>query len=133
LSEVRPHLPVERRFQQHRCTADDHVWQKVGLSLLVAGTLRVSLGAEKVRTAVLLLCLLLPACTPQIVKVPIYKRAAPPAELSEWHPGRLPLWIPPIDTATSCLTPEGEQLLRALLLDMKTRIRAWEAWGKEEP
>lgn len=76
----------------------------------------------------------LPACTKTIeVKVPIYKRAAPPAELSEWHPGRLPLWIAPIDTASSCLTPEGERLLRELVWGMKTRIRAWEAWASPSP
>lgn len=83
------------------------------------------------RVIILLFILLLPACAPQIVKVPVYERPAPPAELSEWQPGRLPLWIPPIDTATSCLTPEGEQLLRDLLYSMNTRIRALEAWAGE--
>jgi hypothetical protein len=91
-------------------------------------------------------------CAQQPIKVPVYKRAAPPAELSEWQPGRLPTWIGPIDEkalaaivsdpelfnaiiklieATSCLTPQGEQEIRDLLVDMKTRIRAWEAWVRE--
>lgn len=78
-----------------------------------------------------MLLFLLCACAQQPIKIPVYERAAPTAELSEWHPGRLPLWIEPGDTATSCLSPEGEQLLRDLLYSMKTRIRAWEAWAQD--
>lgn len=89
---------------------------------------------ERALMLCLMLCLM-PACAnkPLIVDVPVYKRAVPPAELSEWQPGRLPLWIEPSELASSCLTPEGEQELRGLLHSMLTQIRAWEAWAGDLP
>lgn len=86
--------------------------------------------------AILLLCLLLPACAtaPAEVKIPVITKAIPPVELADpYQPEKLPEFVSPDDPrATSALTAEGERLLKELLLDMKTRIRAWEAWATDK-
>lgn len=85
------------------------------------------------RLILLMLCLLLPACAaaPLEVKVPIITKAIPPVELADpYQPKAVPKFVSPDDKrATSAMTPEGERLLQELLLEMKTRIRAWEAWA----
>jgi hypothetical protein len=97
-----------------------------------------------VNLAVLLLILLLAGCGSAEtrparvvetveVKVPVPVRAEPPGELmAPYVPEALPTWISPADPeATSALSREGEQRLKLLLHDMKTRLDAWRAWALE--
>lgn len=82
----------------------------------------------------LIVLLLLAGCatSPEIVtvKVPVPVKAVPPPELTAPLAGRPPMFVAPADPgASSCLTPEGELALKAFLLDLRTRLQAWEAWG----
>lgn len=64
------------------------------------------------------------------VKVPVPVKAMPPAELTVPLATRPPVFVAPADPkATSALTAEGERTLKVLLLELLTRVRAWEAWG----
>ena len=91
------------------------------------------------RIVVLMVALMLAGCTSprvvvetQEVRVPVPYRVQPPEDLVRpFAPQRLPQFALPTDTtATSCLTAEGERILRELLIDMKIRIEMWEAWAK---
>lgn len=82
----------------------------------------------------LVVLLLLSGCaTPPetvTVKVPVPVKAVPPPELTVPFTGRPPVFVAPADSgASSCLTPDGELALKALLLELRTRLQAWEAWG----
>lgn len=64
------------------------------------------------------------------VPVPIVRR--PPPELLEPLRAELPEFVSPAaPAASSALTPEGERRLRALLVLLKARVKAWEAWATE--
>lgn len=67
---------------------------------------------------------------PVEVRVPVPVKAKVPKELHQpVKMGPLPVFVSPADPkATSALTPEGEKRLKRLLLELVTRIRAWEAW-----
>ena len=40
------------------------------------------------------------------------------------------VFVAPIDPGvSSCLTPDGERALKRFLLDLRTRLQAWQAWG----
>lgn len=78
--------------------------------------------------------LLLSGCagTPEIVtvKVPVPVKAAAPPELTAPRTQSPPMFVAPAGlAATSCLTPEGERVLKAFLLELHIRLQAWEAWG----
>lgn len=82
----------------------------------------------------LIVLLLLSGCAtkPEIVtvKVPVPIKASLPPELTAPLTERPPRFIAPIDPgASSCLTPDGEMVFKAFLLELRTRLRAWEAWG----
>lgn len=74
-----------------------------------------------------------PEPPPVEVKVPVPVKARAPDELRQpVKTGPLPVFVAPADPkATSALTPEGEKRLKRLLLELQTRIRAWEAWDAE--
>jgi hypothetical protein len=102
-----------------------------------------------VRVLIVTLCLLAsmfliscgksrPVVQPQIVtirepvevRIPIPVKAEPPPELLAAITSPLPVFVAPSDPkASSALTAEGERLLRGLIEDLLTRIRAWEAWA----
>lgn len=65
------------------------------------------------------------------VKVPVpVKVTAPPELLAPYVPPAVPVFVQPSDPkASSALTTEGEQNLRALINDLLTRIAAWRAWA----
>ncbi len=80
---------------------------------------------------------IVPACAgkPRVelieVKVPVPIKAQPPEELRAPLPSDpLPDFVPPTHAgASSALTPEGEQRLKGLILDLWVRLKAWEAWA----
>ncbi len=78
-------------------------------------------------------CGLLPQPRPEPVeiKVPVPVRVLPPAgTYARPAPGTLPVWTAPGDAAaTSCLTPEGERLLKALLAQQEAQRQELEAWA----
>lgn len=80
-------------------------------------------------------CLLLPGCAflekPREVRVPVYTHAAPPTELlAPLEIANAQVFISPTDPqATSALTLDGERAIKHLLLQLLTRIRAWETWA----
>lgn len=64
------------------------------------------------------------------VEVPVPVRVQPPAELLAPLPVERPVFVAPTDPrATSALTPEGERLLRRLVIDLFARVDAWRAWA----
>lgn len=64
------------------------------------------------------------------VKTPVLVQRVPPPELLARLQSPLPMFVPATDPqASSCLTPEGERLLRALIQDRLTRILGWETWA----
>lgn len=64
------------------------------------------------------------------VSVPTPIVNTPPVELTRKLSPELPVFVHPASPeASSALTPEGERLFRAMVNDMLTRIRAWEAWA----
>lgn len=67
------------------------------------------------------------------VKVPVEKEERePPAELTEPPDLTPPTWVAPDHPdASSALTPEGEDLFRALLKELLARDCAWLAWGTQ--
>lgn len=71
---------------------------------------------------------------PVEVRVPVPVRAEPPEELKNtFHVDHLPEFVSPSEPdASSALDAENEQWLKIMLIKMKTRIRAWEAWGIHE-
>jgi hypothetical protein len=85
----------------------------------------------------LALTLVLVGCAnkPEIrfVKIPVYKKAERPENLKDnWQPDQLPVWLSNDDPkSSSCLSPEGEDRLKAIILELMTRNRAWEAWADE--
>lgn len=82
--------------------------------------------------AVLLLASLLPGCasSPVEIAVPVPVKATPPAELLAPIGATPPTFVAPGDpAATSGLTAQGERDLKVLLLELFSRVRAWEAWG----
>lgn len=65
------------------------------------------------------------------VRIPVAVRATPPPELVTPLEAPLPVFVAPADPqAASALTPAGEAALRQLLLEMFTRLRAWQAWAE---
>jgi len=85
--------------------------------------------------AVLVVLLLLAGCASVSretveVKVPVPVKAVPPVELTAPLAARPPVFVTPADPkAASALTADGERGLKTLLLELLTRVRAWEAWG----
>lgn len=70
---------------------------------------------------------------PVEVRVPVPVVRRPPPELLEPLRAELPEFVPPAaPAASSALTPEGERRLRALLVLLRARVRAWEAWAAEQ-
>lgn len=65
------------------------------------------------------------------VRVPVYMRLQPPAELArQYVPGELPEFISPLDSgAAVALSSDGARGLRALLRDLMARDDAWRAWA----
>jgi hypothetical protein len=90
--------------------------------------------------AAILAIMALTACTPRAtepvvvtreVKIPIGELIQPPAELKRGAvtDGDLPVWIEPTDKrASSCLAPEGEAKLRALVTGRESLLDGWESW-----
>ncbi len=72
---------------------------------------------------------------PVEVRVPVpSSRRAPPELLEPLQPLQveLPAFVSPAaHAASSALTAEGEQRLKALLVLLRARIAAWEAWAVE--
>lgn len=69
---------------------------------------------------------------PVEVRVPVPVTRRPPAELLEPLSVELPEFVAPAaPAASSALTPEGERRLRALLVLLRARVQAWEAWAVE--
>ena len=69
---------------------------------------------------------------PVEVRVPVPVTRRPPPELLEPIRADLPEFVTPAaPTASSALTPEGERRLRALLVLLRARLAAWEAWAVE--
>jgi len=85
------------------------------------------------RLALLGLIVPLAACATvsrETVTVPVPVQAAPPPALLAPVALPLPVFVAPAEaSASSCLTPEGERRLKALLLEYLTRTRAWAAWA----
>lgn len=69
----------------------------------------------------------------QEVEIPVPVKRDPPAALLTPNVMPLPAFVPITDPlASSALTPEGENKLKALLLMYQGRIKAWQAWGNAE-
>lgn len=69
---------------------------------------------------------------PVEVHVPVLVKAKPPVELTTPTVSEDPTFVAPTDPeATSGLTAEGERRLRAYVVELKSRLRAWEAWARE--
>lgn len=69
---------------------------------------------------------------PVEVRVPVPVTRRPPPELLEPLRTELPEFVTPASpAASSALTPEGERRLRALLVLLRARVKAWEAWAVE--
>jgi hypothetical protein len=91
-----------------------------------------------VKGTILTLVFLLSGCaTPNIivetqeVMVPVPYRVTPPPELmAPYVPKELPEFIPVNETATSCLTPLGEQRLREIIIDLRLRDEGWRTWAQ---
>ncbi len=87
------------------------------------------------RTMIAVLLMLLAGCASVSretveVKIPVPVKAVPAAALTAPLAARPPVFVAPVDPGvTSCLTPAGERDLKVLLLELRTRLRAWEAWG----
>lgn len=88
--------------------------------------------------ATILLCLALAGCAgeprieTQIVKVPVYQKAKPPAELMACPVlGPLPVFLPVEGKPTwAALDERGQHQLIDLLLAQKGCVEAWRAWAK---
>jgi hypothetical protein len=91
----------------------------------------LKLGLGLVLALAVCACDLLPTRTvPVEVKVPVLVRVLPPPELLAPARPVAPHWVPPTDpAASSCLTPEGERQLKAIVADEVMRRKALEAWA----
>ncbi len=91
--------------------------------------------AKHLRGPVIAAALLLGGCACKSktveVEVPVPVHSPPPVELlAPIDTAALPTFVAPGDPrASSGLTPEGERRLKQLLLDLFTRVEAWQAWG----
>lgn len=91
--------------------------------------------------APLLALSILSGCEPTVIErpvqvnVPVPVRVLPPAELTNPPaPTALPQWVAPSNpAATSCLTAEGEQVLKGLVADSADRTKALKAWAEGPP
>ena len=88
----------------------------------------------RVYRATILICLALAGCAsadkPQIVKVPVYHKAVPPADLASCPAlGPAPVFLP-VDGKPSwaALDETGQHRLTDILLAQKGCIDAWKAW-----
>ena len=106
--------PASLAYHEPRCVFRCALWAAIAVLvvvLLLAGCASVSRETDE-------------------VKVPVPVKAMPPAELTVPLATRPPVFVAPADPkATSALTAEGERTLKVLLLELLTRVRAWEAWG----
>lgn len=76
-----------------------------------------------------LIALLLTGCA----GAPVVVKMQPQADLIEPVSSSRPSFIAPSDpAASSCLTPAGEDTLRALVLELMTKYQALRAWAIEE-
>jgi len=100
---------------------------------VVKKSLPIILGVVAINMTVIHGCHLLVKREPVEVKIPVPVRVAPPQELLEGFKIPVePFTDPKNPKATSCLTKEGEREIKELLLDIKTRIDAWQIWATEE-
>lgn len=68
------------------------------------------------------------------IRVPIAVRPEPPPELLERPTAPPPVFVSPQHPeASSALTPAGERALQVFLLELASRLAAWEAWATAPP
>lgn len=66
----------------------------------------------------------------QTVRVPVYVRPEPPAELAApYKPVELPVFLPPGQGVVS-LDAEGVNALKTIIRTLSTRDEAWREWSK---
>lgn len=86
------------------------------------------------RATVILCAALLTGCAAPdtvTVKVPIYQRAEPPAELLAPIDRPAGVFVPPAAAGVvACLAPAGKDALVGHIEALRRRVTAWEAWGK---
>ncbi len=66
------------------------------------------------------------------IKIPILERAKAPEELYrvKLNENQIPLWVAPNNpAATTCLTKEGEPLLKSIIIRNESLLDGWEAYG----